>query len=535
MSLSAATSSIIRVCSVCGTRYAHGTAHSCAADRKSSSEGDDLLGAILGERYRVVSAISRGGMGVVYRAQHIVLDKAVAVKVMLQTQDEGAHQRFLQEAKLASLVHHPNIVEIFDFGVLTSRQPYLVMELLVGQTLADAIAQGPLSARRVCSVAAQMARGLAAVHEKGIVHRDLKPANIFLIKAPAGPPDANAAAAATSPENSAQEEVAKIVDFGIATLVAPDATPRDDATPTPSPARLTVPGMVMGTAEYMSPEQAQGLKADHRADQYAVGCIMYEMLTGQVPYQGTSPAATMLKHLTERPQPPSKIRPDRNIPAALETIVDRAMALRPDDRFESMAALERELVMLGENLRSRSPSTASLRLPSLGEIAKRTIKPTRTGFYALAGGLLVCLLVISGLVIKLRRTTQQVRQVTAIVNKAQKDVPAKPVTVLWQLDSEPTGASVVRVADGSILGITPWRYESSQAKGLVAVQLQLDGYQPLSLKLSRENDETIKSELEPVARSSKGTSKKSQKISKKTKSKKRGGSVRDNDDVAIIK
>lgn len=534
MSLSAAASSIIRVCSVCGTRYAHGTAHSCVADRKSSAEGDDLLGAILGERYRIVSAISRGGMGVVYRAQHIVLDKAVAVKVMLQTQDEGAHQRFLQEAKLASLVHHPNIVEIFDFGVLTSRQPYLVMELLVGQTLADAIAQGPMSPRRVCNLAAQMARGLAAVHEKGIVHRDLKPANIFLIKASSPAPDA--AVAAATPDSNAQEEVAKIVDFGIATLVAPDATPREDSTP--APARLTVSGMVMGTAEYMSPEQAQGLKADHRADQYAVGCMMYEMLTGQVPYQGTSPAATMLKHLTERPPAPSKVRPERNIPAALETLVDRAMALRPEDRFESMTALERELVMLGENLRSRSPSTASLRLPSLGEIAKRTIKPTRTGFYALAGGLLVCLLVISGLVIKLRRTTQQVRQVTAIVNKTDRESKKPAPTVLWQLDSEPKGASVVRVADGTVLGTTPWRYEASPTPGQVAVELQLDGYQPVTLKLSRDSDETYKRELQPVATGSKTTSKKTQKslkTSKKTKSKKRGGSVRDNDDVAIIK
>ena len=121
MSLSAASSSIIRLCSICGTRYAHGTEHQCAGQQKRASEGGDLIGAILGERYRIVSALSKGGMGVVYKAQHIVLDKPVAVKVMLTTQDDAAHQRFLQEAKLASLVHHPNIVDIIDFGVLTSR------------------------------------------------------------------------------------------------------------------------------------------------------------------------------------------------------------------------------------------------------------------------------------------------------------------------------------------------------------------------------------------------------------------------------
>lgn len=535
MSLSAASSSIIRVCSVCGTRYAHGTAHSCSADRKSAQEGDDLLGAILGERYRIVSAISKGGMGVVYRAQHIVLDKPVAVKVMLQTQDEGSHQRFLQEAKLASLVHHPNIVEIFDFGVLTSNQPYLVMELLVGQTLADAIAQGPMAPRRVCNIAAQVARGLSAVHEKGIVHRDLKPANIFLIKQQ--PSGAEAAAAASATEGAVLDEQAKVVDFGIATLVAPDATPREDSGV--APARLTVPGMVMGTAEYMSPEQAQGHKTDHRADQYALGCIMYEMLTGQVPYQGTTPAATMLKHLTDRPIPPSKVRPERNIPAALEVIVDRAMSLRPEDRFESMSALERELVMLGENLRTRNPSTASLRLPNFGELAKRTIKPTRTGFYALAGGLLVSLLIISGLVIKLRKTTQQARQVEKIAAKAIQDAsPKTSAAIVWKIGTVPSGADVVRLSDGEVLGTTPWRTEAVAGSGEEVVQLRLDGYAPITLQLNRGNSEQYQKELKPLAVTTAGSKKSSSKkssSSKKGKGKKRGGSVRDNDDVAIIK
>ncbi|MBL9002991.1 MAG: serine/threonine protein kinase [Myxococcales bacterium] len=524
------------MCSVCGTRYAHGTAHACASDRKSAQEGDDLLGAILGERYRIISAISKGGMGVVYRAQHIVLDKPVAVKVMLQTQDDGAHQRFLQEAKLASLVHHPNIVEIFDFGVLTSNQPYLVMELLVGQTLADAIAQGPLSSRRVCNITAQVARGLAAVHEKGIVHRDLKPANIFLISQQ--PVAGDAAAMSSSSERVVPEEQAKVVDFGIATLVAPDATPRQDSNPTP--ARLTVPGMVMGTAEYMSPEQAQGHKTDHRADQYALGCIMYEMLTGQVPHQGSTAAATMLKHLTDRPTPPSKVRPERNIPSALEGIVDRAMSLRPEDRFESMSALERELMLLSETLRTRNPSTASLRLPNFGELAKRTIKPTRTGFYALAGGLLISLLIISGLLIKLRKTTQQARQVEKIAAKAiMEAAPKTAKPIVWRLASNPPGAEVVRLADGVVLGTTPFKKEAAPSPGEEAVQLRLNGYTAITLQLSRGNSEEHERELQPVpviaAKSKKGNNHKKSSSSKKGKGKKRGGSVRDNDDVAIIK
>ena len=541
MSLSAASSSIIRLCSICGTRYAHGTEHQCAGQQKRASEGGDLIGAILGERYRIVSALSKGGMGVVYKAQHIVLDKPVAVKVMLTTQDDAAHQRFLQEAKLASLVHHPNIVDIIDFGVLTSREPYLVMELLVGQTLADAIAQGPLSARRVCSVAAQVARGLHAVHEKGIIHRDLKPANIFLIRpssasavvpaVPAGDGRAAADAAAGAAET---DEVAKVVDFAIATVVAQDTIPRDDLPPGQTPARLTVPGMVMGTAEYMSPEQAQGMKTDHRADQYALGCIMYEMVTGRAPYQGTTPAATMLKHLTERPTPPSRVRPERNIPAALESIIDRAMALRPDDRYESMSALERELMMLGDNLRNRPNSTAALKLPALPDLAKlaqRSIKPTRTGFYALGVGFLVCLLIIGGLVVKLRRTTQQVRRVTADVqNLTQK---ANTPTILWVIKSDPPGAQVVRSTDQTVLGTTPWRHEMIQGTGQVQVELKLEGYQPVQLKLSRASDEQRTSALQPIPVTKPAVKKGAS--SKKVKGKKRAGSVRDNDDVAIFK
>jgi hypothetical protein len=176
LSISAAPTSVTRVCSVCGTSYLQGTAHACLSGNAAIADGDDLLGAILGERYRILSLLTKGGMGVIYKAQHTVLDKPLAIKIMLQAQDDAARQRFLQEAKLASLVRHPNIVDIVDFGVLTSKQPYLVMELLVGKTLADVIMEGPLPAARVCHIAAQIARGLHSVHQKGIIHRDLKPA-----------------------------------------------------------------------------------------------------------------------------------------------------------------------------------------------------------------------------------------------------------------------------------------------------------------------------------------------------------------------
>jgi serine/threonine-protein kinase len=182
LSISAAPTSVTRVCSVCGESYLQGTAHSCLKGGASLADGDDLLGAILGERYRILGHLNKGGMGVIYKAQHTVLDKPLAIKVMLQAQDDAARQRFLQEAKLASLVRHPNIVDIIDFGVLTSKQPYLVMELLVGKTLADLILDGALSPLRACHIAAQIARGLHAVHQKGIIHRDLKPAEVLPVE-----------------------------------------------------------------------------------------------------------------------------------------------------------------------------------------------------------------------------------------------------------------------------------------------------------------------------------------------------------------
>ncbi|HPH28538.1 MAG TPA: serine/threonine-protein kinase, partial [Pseudomonadota bacterium] len=137
----------------------------------SAADSDEMIGALLGDRYRIVSRLSRGGMGAIYKAEHVVLSKPLAIKIMLSSEDEAARQRFLQEAKLASLVHHPNIVDIADFGVLDSGQPYLVMELLVGKTLADVIDAGPVAPDRASNIAAQIARGLHAVHQKGIIHR----------------------------------------------------------------------------------------------------------------------------------------------------------------------------------------------------------------------------------------------------------------------------------------------------------------------------------------------------------------------------
>ena len=303
----------------------------------------DLIGMVIGERYKIEERLSAGGMGVVYKARHIVLDSPVAVKVLLKPQDPEAQRRFLQEAKLASLIRHPNTVYISDFGLLPDGRSYLVMEFLQGPTLSRVLSGGRLSVARACQIARQIADGLAAVHHKGIIHRDLKPDNIFLMR-------------------DGKKEFVKIVDFGIA-LAAPgqgltaslglipidsgDAgaeVPATDSVPAESTGRQTVPGTILGTPHYISPEQAEGGDVDARTDVYALGCILYEMLTGEVPFDHpTNVLAIMVQHIRNPVIPPRKRCPDARIPESVEAIVLTAMAKKRDERFSSLTELSQAL------------------------------------------------------------------------------------------------------------------------------------------------------------------------------------------------
>ena len=270
-----------------------------------------LLGKTIDNRYLVEKRLGEGGMGVVYLARHVVLNKPVAIKVLRKAHDEAAWKRFVQEAQSASSVNHNNVVGISDFGVI-SGHAYLVMEYLDGETLTDLVNRGPTDPLRVARIGAQIARGLQAVHEKGVVHRDLKPDNIFLV------------------EREGKKDVVKIVDFGLAKIEAGQ--------------RLTQDGTVVGTAEYISPEQVTGQDTDARSDQYSLGCILYELLTAQLPFEGESTATLIYKHVYKSPKAPRKLRPEMKIPASLEAVVLKCMAKKPGDRFASMAALEQALL-----------------------------------------------------------------------------------------------------------------------------------------------------------------------------------------------
>ena len=289
------------------------------------TEKDPLIGSVVDRRYKVLKRLGVGGMGIVYKVEHLHLNKMFALKVMRPTKDEVDRKRFEQEARLASQIRHPNVIEISDFGVLPTNQPYFVMEFLRGRTVGEAIFTGFMDSQIVCHIGLQIARGLQAVHKQNVVHRDLKPDNIFLID-----PETSESPEENGKASDEEPAFVKIMDFGIAKSVNNN---------------LTGTGMTVGTPEYMSPEQARGEPVDWRSDQYSLGCILYEMLTREIPFDGKGAFEVMYKHLNAPPMPPRQRRPERaeHISAALETIVLKMLAKKPKDRHPSMRAVETAL------------------------------------------------------------------------------------------------------------------------------------------------------------------------------------------------
>ena len=260
--------------------------------------------------YEIQSPLGAGGMGEVYRARDKRLNRDVAIKILPASfsSDADRLQRFAQEARAAAALSHPNILSIFDIGD-ENGAPYVVSELLEGETLRDRLRNGPLPSRKAVDYAQQIARGLAAAHEKGIVHRDLKPENLFLT----------------------EDGRLKILDFGLAKLTRPEAGDTSGDAPTQQVG--TDAGTVMGTVGYMSPEQVRGKAADSRSDIFAFGAILYEMLSGKRAFHGDSSADTMSAILKE--DPPDLTETNRNVSPALERVVRHCLEKNPAERFQS--------------------------------------------------------------------------------------------------------------------------------------------------------------------------------------------------------
>ncbi len=304
-----------RECPECGQRFSRDGVF-CPFDGSRleslsvSGSIDPLMGVTIDSRYEVLELLGEGGMGRVYSVLHRGLGRLFALKALRRelARDEELSQRFMREAKAMASVRHRHIVEITDFGRLPDGVPYFVMEMLVGETLAQVIkTNGSVAIARGTAILEQVASALAAAHEAGVVHRDLKPENVFLV--------------GSAPGHSGPDDV-RVVDFGAAKIIGASQVTRN--------------GVVFGTPYYMSPEQASGSPVDTRTDIYSLGIIMYEMFTGKVPFEGDTYMNVLTQHMFAEPEPPSLRSAHGTWLGALDEVTLTCMAKKPERRYASM-------------------------------------------------------------------------------------------------------------------------------------------------------------------------------------------------------
>ena len=278
---------------------------------------DPWLDRVVDDRFRVLERVGQGGMGVVYKVEHVRIGKVAAMKLLHRRLcgEPALLKRFRVEAEAISKLNHPNIVQVFDYGEV-DEQPYLVMEYLHGEDLGSIVKRdGPLPLRRLIPLLIQVCDALTEAHELGIVHRDLKPENIQISRTRAG------------------LDHAKVLDFGLAKVIGEGVSTNDSAA-----------GNLVGTPYYMAPEQIRGHRIDHRCDIYALGALTYRVLTGNHAFTARTPVGVLTKHITEELVLPSRSAPDLGITSSIDHVVARAMAKAPDERFDSIDELKVALV-----------------------------------------------------------------------------------------------------------------------------------------------------------------------------------------------
>ncbi len=334
-----------------------------------------IEGEVLADRYRIHHRLGKGGMGEVFLARHVAIGRMVAIKTLGREMREraGIAQRFLREAQTSSMVRHPNVVDILDFGHTERGTPFFVMEYLEGEDLKSVLKrERVLSWERSCAIVTQVCAGLAAAHAQNVIHRDLKPDNIYLVMQDG-------------------REVVKVLDFGIAKIVSGDSL--HDATQT---------GVLLGTPEYMSPEQARDEVLDARSDIYACGVMLYRMLTGRLPFRAKSFMAVLSMHLQDVPIPPRQLDPPSAITEAQEAVILRCLAKARDDRYPSADALAQALRAADLDM---APSPAAIPV----ELADDTPTPAKRPPRWLLGGLggVISLGIAAGLFFALRGPTSE--------------------------------------------------------------------------------------------------------------------------------
>jgi serine/threonine-protein kinase len=469
-----------------------------SADRviPTTASGRFVVGDVIDARYRIISRIAAGGMGEVYRVEHVELGKALALKVMLPTLDADREfvNRFKIEAVAASRIGHPNIVDISDFGRTSDGRFYFVMEFLDGETLSSLVRrEGAQPVDRAVNLTLQAARALAAAHALRIIHRDLKPENVMVLRR-AGNPD-----------------VVKVLDFGVARVQVDNES-----------VGKTAAGIVVGTPQYMSPEQAKAVVVDERSDIYSLGLILHELVSGSPAFTGETPPIVMVKQVTEAPPPlathiPFELRelvahmlakdPNRR-PQTMNAVVERLEAVRSQLVGGSDAGLKTRDAPLtqpgGRAVSHRRLSQVQEPAENLGTVERVTtggdtadeplpepqpIRPTRWPLMmALGVGLLVATAVTVGLVVIDSRKDTPPASVE-VVEANQVDAPKAPVVVgssenaaevPVKIVSSPAGAEVLEA--GLMLGSTPL-VMTRKVGSIADLELRLSGYTPLARRV----------------------------------------------------
>jgi len=317
------------LCPSCGANAAQTSTFCprCGAALLEQSELDSRIGQTVAKKFRIEKLIGEGGMGKVYRARLVALDKPVVLKVLRRAllADRQTVARFRREAQAASRLSHPNSINVIDIGETEGGEQYIAMELVDGKDLQQVLStEWPLPEARVIRIVSQILSALSEAHAAGIIHRDLKPENIMV------------------QQRRKEPDFVKVLDFGIAKIV--------DASPETGP--ITRAGFVCGTPEYMSPEQARGGDLDARSDLYAVGVLLYQLTTGLLPFVADSSASFAAKHLTETPIAPSQRRPGLTLSAGLERLILKALAKDPAARPQTADKFRQELLAVGGGARS---------------------------------------------------------------------------------------------------------------------------------------------------------------------------------------
>ena len=455
-----------------------------------------LVGQTIGN-YRVTRQLGEGGMGVVYEAEHPVIGRKVAIKLLhlALARDPEVVARFFNEARAIHTVGHENIVEIMDFGQTTDGQPYFIMEFLAGEAMNDRIARNVLTPVEACEIVEQICRALGAAHDKGIVHRDLKPHNVQLL-----------------PTTSGRMHL-KLLDFGVAKIMNAGDLSQSVKTRT---------GSLMGTPIYMSPEQCKGAgDIDSRTDIYSLGVMLYEMLAGRPPFVAAGVGELFAMHMLQQPPRLTDFAP--KTPPMMAAAVMKALAKEPRDRFATMEDLRQ--AFLADNLpmpnyaassrtqtyRSRPPATmpmpaahASTTLSaSPAEVLRDSPtgdkKKSRAGLVLgavlLAGGAATYLLVVpKGNKTAANAPAAEAAAATPVATA--EPTASKMVTI--RFESEPPGAHVARVTDEKDLGAVPFELKLPRAGGKPEYRFHLDGYQDQTLAVDLASNQTLKATLEKM-------------------------------------